>query len=940
MANIPEHDIEALKSKIDLPAIVRSRGIELKPHGKDEFIGCCPFHSNGGSADFIVCSSKGLFHCRGCGEAGNVIEFVEKFDGLSFRHAFELLGNGGSAAFKNTARNGKRRKKTLRSSLPCPLDAEADDNTLLESVVAYYQERLPHSQAALDYLASRGLDDEDLLKRFRVGFADRTLGLRLPGKQSVEGKKLRSRLQELGVFRRESGHEHFNGSVVFPIFDEQGNVQQIYGRKITRSLRKGTPHHLYLPGTRRGVFSPQALRHNEIILCQSVIDALSCIRHGMDAATCIHGLEGFTDELFAAIQVANLDAVRIAYGCDERGEEAAQRDSQRMQGIGVSCYRVVLPMDDDVNSYLLSAGAEALKDAVRCAKWLGEGSGANTPPSVPLTVETGGAVVQVESTPEVPLTDQNKSSQPLEAAPPLLTVTGEHYQMCLGDRRYRVGNLERNGGLDSLKITLRLWHDEHFHIDQIDLCRDVDRRRFCERAAYECRLDPELIKRDLGKLLLACENAQEARLHAENQPAQPVAVQIPPEQREQAEEFLQAPDLIKRLHAAFVSAGIVGEEINTLTAYLAGTSRLLDKPLAIIVQSTSAAGKTKLMEAVLSFFPSEEQVKYSAMTGQSLYYLGEKNLKHKILAIVEEEGAEKAGYALKLLQSEGELTIASTGKDANTGRMKTEEYHVEGPVAIIFTTTSIDIDEELMNRCLILTVDESREQTARIHALQRKARTLEGLRLKKKRQKTLALLQNVQRLLKPVEVVNPFADELTFTNQCTRTRRDHEKYLTLIEAVTLLHQYQRPLEEDPEAGPHIKTTLEDIEVANSLAPEVLGRSLDEVPPQTRSLLEAVKEMVAELCKTKAIDQDQAHFTRRQVRERTGWSVTQVRVHLHRLTELEYLALRRGGNGSRHVYELLVDAAQPGANWHIGLLEVEKLRLRHKPDGVKGEADGG
>ena len=162
--------------------------------------------------------------------------------------------------------------------------------------------------------------------------------------------------------------------------------------------------------------------------------------------------------------------------------------------------------------------------------------------------------------------------------------------------------------------------------------------------------------------------------------------------------LLLAPDLIKQLTEKFASAGLVGEQTNVLASYLACSSRKLDKPLAIIIQSTSAAGKSALMEAVLSFFPSEEQIKYSAMTGQSLYYLGEKNLKHKILAIVEEEGAEKASYALKLLQSEGELTIASTGKDANTGRMETQEYHVEGPVAIILTTTSIDIDEELMNR--------------------------------------------------------------------------------------------------------------------------------------------------------------------------------------------------------------------------------------------------
>ena len=330
------------------------------------------------------------------------------------------------------------------------------------------------------------------------------------------------------------------------------------------------------------------------------------------------------------------------------------------------------------------------------------------------------------------------------------------------------------------------------------------------------------------------------------------------------------------------------------------------------------------MEAVLSFFPTEEQVKYSAMTGQSLYYLGEKNLKHKILAIVEEEGAEKASYALKLLQSEGELTIASTGKDATTGRMKTEEYHVEGPVAIVLTTTSIDIDEELMNRCLVLTVDESKEQTERIHALQRQARTLEGLRLKKKRTRILTLLQNAQRLLQPVDIINPFADALTFTAERTRTRRDHEKYLTLIEAVTLLHQYQREHETDPEAGTFIRTTLEDIEIANRLAPEVLGRSLDELSPQTRHLLEKLKEMVAERCKQRAIDQDKCQFTRRQVREHTGWSEFQVRTHMQRLEDLEYLARWHGRQGLGCVYELLIDCHESADGYHVGLLDTAKL----------------
>src|SRR5208282_2565081 len=130
-------------------------------------------------------------------------------------------------------------------------------------------------------------------------------------------------------------------------------------------------------------------------------------------------------------------------------------------------------------------------------------------------------------------------------------------------------------------------------------------------------------------------------------------------------------------------------------------SRELDRQLGVLVQSSSAAGKSSLMDAVLSFMPEEERIKYSAMTGQSLFYMGETDLKHKILAIVEEEGAERATYALKLLQSEGALTIASTGKDSSTGRMVTQEYRVEGPTMICLTTTSVKIDEELLNRCIV-----------------------------------------------------------------------------------------------------------------------------------------------------------------------------------------------------------------------------------------------
>lgn len=927
MARIPDEDLERVKRGTDLLALVRSRGIDLAKHGSKDFVGRCPFHEDNDSPNFIVSPAKGLYHCMACGAAGNPIQFVEKFDGVSFRHAFEVLANGGKAAFENAP--ARRTKQATVPKLPCPLDPDADDGTLLDQVSDYYHERLIQSKPALDYLASRGLDDEELVRRFRIGFADRTLGLRLPEKNRREGAVIRERLQELGVFRKDSGHEHFNGSVVFPIADGDGHVGEIYGRKITKGLRKGTPNHLYLPGAHRGIFNPEALQHPEIILCESVIDALTLIRHGMENATCIYGCQGFTGELFEAIRAANLDAVRLAYDADDSGEKAAARDAEKLKAIGVAVHRIRLPMGEDVNSFALANGAGALKKAVRSAEWLGGNVTLHPVAASPRASSSSSLAAEVSGLEAPPVVAKKEAVEPSKPLCAELVAVGEHHELELGDRRYRVGGLAKNAGLDALKITLRLWSAERFHVDQIDLCKDMDRRRFCERGAHECRLDAELVKRDLGKLLLACERAQDARLRCESAPAEAAAVAIGPGEREEAGALLRSPDLIARLGAAFDEAGIVGEETNRLAAYLTATSRLLPKPLAVIIQSTSAAGKTTLMEAVLAFFPPEEQVKYSAMTGQSLYYLGEKNLKHKILAIVEEEGAEKASYALKLLQSEGELTIASTGKDAHTGRMKTEEYHVEGPVSIVLTTTSIDIDEELMNRCLILTVDESREQTERIHALQRKARTLEGLRLRKKRRRVLTLLQNAQRLLRPVEVVNPYADALTFTADRTRTRRDHEKYLTLIEAVTLLHQHQRPLEDDPEAGPHIKTTLEDIAVANRLAPEVLGRSLDELPPQTRRLLEDIKAMVAETCEARKIDQDKCRFTRREVRERTRWSETQIRLHLQRLEELEYIQRRHGRHGISCVYELMIDCREPEGIAHVGLLDLGQLRRKPK-----------
>ncbi len=465
---------------------------------------------------------------------------------------------------------------------------------------------------------------------------------------------------------------------------------------------------------------------------------------------------------------------------------------------------------------------------------------------------------------------------------------------------------------------------------------------YIKQAAGELEIKEDIIRKELSKVLMKLELLQQQHIEATLQPKDN-NIEINNEDRQAALSLLSSPDLLNKILADFKDCGVVGEETNKLVGYLACVSRKLDRPLAIIVQSTSAAGKSSLMDAIIRMMPDEERVNYSAMTGQSLFYMGETNLKHKILAIAEEEGASNASYALKLLQSEGELTIASTGKDDATGDLITKEYRVEGPVMLFLTTTAIDINEELMNRCLVLTVDEDREQTKAIHQLQRKQRTLEGLLTKQNKQQLLTLHHNAQRLLKSLHVVNPYAEQLTFLDDRTRTRRDHEKYLTLIESITLLHQYQREIktiEHNDEVIEYIEVTLDDIEMANQLANDILGRTLDELPPQTRRLLTLIHTMVVEQCQAQSIDQNHYHFSRREIRDYTNWGNTQLKVHLHRLEEMEYLLPHRGKRGQSYAYELLYDGqGQDGETFLHGLIDIEKLTYDEKKSGVNKQLSG-
>lgn len=956
---IPDEVIERLKQEVSLERLAQARGIELKRHGAD-LIGRCPFHDDK-TPSLVITPTKNLWHCLGaCQVGGTVIDWVMKAEGVSFRHAAELLQND-YLPLAAAASPASPAKRSTVKKLTMPLERDAEDGKLLGRVIEYYHQTLLQSPAALDYLQKRGIHSEEAIRTFKLGYANRTLGYRLPAANRVEGAAIRGQLQRLGLYR-ESGHEHFNGSLVIPVINEAGEVTEVYGRKITPNLTRGTPLHLYLPGPHRGVWNQAALVvSKEIILCEALLDALTFWCAGYRNVTASYGVEGFTADHLALFKQCDVERVLVAYDRDDAGERAAEKLSKQLMACGLDCYRILFPKGMDANEYALKVGpaAKSLGLAIRSAQWMGKGQAkpitsaeavvervAVTPA---LAIKDGaahGATTQLGAeaslTPVLDAVPVPCAALPeLPSAPPAPAVKpigAEHeYVMTFGERRYRVRGLDKNLSYEILKINLLVSRTDPstardaVHVDTFDLYQARHRAAFVKCAAVELGVAEEIIKADVGKLLLALEAEQEKLITAAQQPKSPAAVQMSDEDRSAALEVLKRSDLIERIASDFSRCGIVGERTNALVGYLSAVSRKLDRPLALLIQSTSAAGKSSLMDAVLKLVPEEDRIVYSAMTGQSLFYMGEMDLKHKILAIAEEEGAHRASYALKLLQSEGELTIASTSKDPDTGKLVTDEYHVEGPVMIFSTTTAADLDDELMNRCLVLAVDESREQTQAIHAAQRERRTLAGLHARTQRSRLLKLHQNAQRLIEPLQVMNPYAHYLTFINDRTRTRRDHEKYLTLIDVIALLHQHQRELRTSDEGGEitrYIEVTLEDIALANALAHEVLGRTLDELPPQTRRLLGLVGEMVKAQCAKLEIRQADYRFSRRQVRESTQWGDTQLKIHLARLVELEYLLVHRGGRGQSFEYELLYDGPADGAAQHLsGLIDVEALRAQ-------------
>jgi DNA primase len=508
MARIPEEEIERLKREISVERLVMLRGIALLRHGAD-LVGTCPFHADK-TPSLVISPEKNLWHCLGaCQMGGSAIDWVMKTEGLSFRHAVEFLRSGGSAsAVSSTPLNessGPLRKTTAKRIHDTSLRG-ADMQGTLQRVVGYYHATLKESPEAISYLQQRGIMHPEVIMHFKLGFSNRTLGYRIPNKNRKEGSEVRGRLIELGVLR-ETGHEHFNGSLVIPILDGEGNVTSIYGRKITPNLREGTPEHLYLPGAKRAVWNASALGE-EVILCESLIDALSFWCVGYRNVTCSYGVEGFTEAHWQAFRDKGVKRVRIAYDRDDAGDKAAEKLAAELNAASIETYRVLFPKGMDANEYAckVQPSAQSLGLALRKAEWLGKGKApasavveAATPlSSLPFLAADSDAPTAPDDaavapeTPRVPVASSPAASPP---APPAADLARERVYR-FGERFWRVRSIDGKASVGQLRVNLLVRRGEGaFFVDTVELYSSRHRAAFLRAAAEELEIEERILKK-------------------------------------------------------------------------------------------------------------------------------------------------------------------------------------------------------------------------------------------------------------------------------------------------------------------------------------------------------------------------------------------------------------------------------------------------------------
>jgi len=884
-----EMEKDQVKAKIDIVSLFEYFGTNLSKKGKSH-TGLCPFHDDK-NPSLSVDQEKGLFNCFGCGESGDVFDLVKGVKGFSFTESLAFLkeysGNGNNKTVRavevDTFRKAEVQTVSLKTALAVTADekkkdpvvsdtsndgkpAESDKKDLsgitLDKVLEHYKKSLLKHSAANSYLKGRGFTDYSLYKRLGIGFADGSLLSMLSDKQKEE-------LKASGIITAKD-REFFSGCITVPLVDESGKVLSFYGRATSNSRKV---KHLYSPGEHKGLVNRKAagVYREEIILTESVLDALSLIQIGIENVIPCYGVNGFTDELLKLLKGERVKTVVLAFDADKAGREGSGKLSDKLIGEGFEVKVIEPPSSKDWNEGLTNGlKKEEITTLIHQTKTL-----------------------KME-------TEIKEDFIAKKEGPKYLFTTGGVSYRLLGVKEMFVSTLRVNIRAEKLDEA-----DSSKYLDNVDLYSARSRALFAGQLSYVLNLETVRIEKDLIKIVEYLEAERDKKLLTTDEQKIP---ELTEEEKKLGMDLLTDPAIFNRIVSDTEVLGYVGEAINKQLIYLAASSRKLPDPISVIVVSQSAAGKSYLIDTVKKLIPPEEVVSMTSLSDQALNYLDEDALLHKFLVMGEAVHSEAVEHQVREMLSAHELSRLVTMKDPKTGELRSRMVRKEVIVSAVMSTTNNNINPENASRSFVVNTDESEKQTKAIHASQRKKYSVE--RFTEKENLIPVIIKThyaAQRLLTMKVIVNPFAELLDFPSSLMRSRRDHERFIDLISAVCFLRQFQKENTTTPDGVIYIECDLDDYKTAYGIMMHILPATLTNFPKSAGQLYEAVRNIIRKKAKEDSLLPSEVSISQREIREASEFTQRFIKRYMKVLIDYEYL--KSGGigvRGSRNLYRLYAD----------------------------------
>lgn len=863
-------EIQDIKARLQVLDVLASYG--LKPDRNNRI--CCPFHEDH-SPSMQIYPQTGTFCCfsSNCSAGtGDVIQFIELMEKCT-RHE----------ALKKATRLAETCQLLLTT--PVVKQTSADDLTtevILTKVFTYYRTGLPRTKKAVEYCKSRCLDYTKLELAYNSG------GLHVESKNH----HLIKSMTEAGLLkpRPSQGYNVWaKDCILFPLKSSDHKIISLYGRSITND---DTSRHFYLPN-RKGLYPgyPNAAT-TKLIITESIIDAASMLQQQniteQFTILALYGTNGLTEEHLQAIQLLqNLTEIILTLNADDAGRAATVKHAQTLhQLLPETTISVVnLPDGEDVNSVLQGHDDAGILQHLIDQRDI-------------FSFQLKEKILTSDLAPESPSpTKQTPAKLALPVLPTDTKFITSNPELLIYDNcelRIEVLGGIKITGLDRMRVTLKILHKQKakqpvWH--SLDLYHHGQREQAVEAITDLLDTATSSTMHTLAELTSALETYRLQRIEALQQKPEQVK-EMSQAERQAALKELQHPSLLQRTAQLLEQCGIVGEEQNSMISYLVYCTRKQAIPLHVMFLGSSGSGKTYLQERISALMPPEDRIEITQITDNALYYFKQEELKHKLILIEDLDGAMTVFYPLRELQTKRKISKTVTLKDSK-GNLKTITLTVEGPVCVSGCTTKEKIYEDNANRCILLYTDMSKDQDKRINQYQ--TRLSAGEINHECEQQYQRLFQNMQRMLKPITIINPYAKYIQLPEAVFKPRRTMTLLLGFIEAVTFYHQCQREVKKDGNGTLYIETTASDIEQAFALLKEVLFSKSDELTRATRDFFESIKRLL----QTTGTDT----FTARQIREKERINPGNMKRYLAELARYGYI--RGSGNRYRGQYEYRV-----------------------------------